>query len=167
MSPSVRSTWAPRGRTPVLNHVFGYQRLSIAGCLAYSPDRSQARFFFEIITGTYKADSLITFLGRLSGEFPGESISLIWDNLPAHRARLMTDFITAQDWLSVTRLPGYAPDLNPVEGIWSALKGHDLANYCPRSREALHAQTTAGLKRLQAEQTILFGCLTQTGLTLE
>lgn len=29
------------------------------------------------------------------------------------------EFVAAQDWLTVYQLPACAPDLNPVEGIWS------------------------------------------------
>jgi DDE superfamily endonuclease len=31
-------------------------------------------------------------------------------------------------WLKVERLPGYAPDLNPVETLWGNIKGQELAN---------------------------------------
>jgi len=31
----------------------------------------------------------------------------------------------------VVWLPGYAPDLNPVEAMWSSTKYGDLANYTP------------------------------------
>ena len=34
-------------------------------------------------------------------------------------------------WLTVERLPGYAPDLNPVEVLWGNIKGQELANLCP------------------------------------
>jgi transposase len=37
-------------------------------------------------------------------------------------------FIAGHDWLTVVRLPPYAPDLNPVEGIWSLLRRGPLAN---------------------------------------
>ena len=30
---------------------------------------------------------------------------------------------TLSSWLVVERLPAYAPELNPVEGLWSWLKG--------------------------------------------
>jgi transposase len=33
-------------------------------------------------------------------------------------------------WLVVERLPAYAPELNPVEGLWSSLKAVELANLC-------------------------------------
>jgi len=35
-----------------------------------------------------------------------------------------------RSWLTVDRLPGYAPDLNPAEGLWANLKGTELANRC-------------------------------------
>jgi len=45
-----------------------------------------------------------------------------------HRRAELRAFTEAQAWLRVFRLPAYAPDLNPVEGIWSVLKGGVLAN---------------------------------------
>jgi len=64
--------------------------------------------------------------------------------LPAHRARLVSEFIRAQgDRLMVERLPGYAPELNPVEYIWGYWKHHELPNFCPRdfSQLSCHART--------------------------
>ena len=43
----------------------------------------------------------------------------------------MMEFLAEQQqWLEVRRLPAYAPELNPVEGLWSNLKGRELANRC-------------------------------------
>jgi DDE superfamily endonuclease len=43
----------------------------------------------------------------------------------------MLDYLdTQKHWLQVVSLPGYAPELNPVEGLWSSLKGRELANRC-------------------------------------
>jgi putative transposase len=45
------------------------------------------------------------------------SVILIWDGLNTHLSRKMRAFTEArEDWLTVIRLPGYAPDLNAVEG---------------------------------------------------
>ena len=54
---------------------------------------------------------------------------LVWDNLNVHRRAELRAFTEAQAWLRVFRLPAYAPDLNPVEGIWSVLKGGVLATW--------------------------------------
>jgi hypothetical protein len=60
--PSVRSTWAPRGKTPVLRHHFSWKRLSMAGALAYEPDGTDAQLVFQMCPGAYNDESLIEFL---------------------------------------------------------------------------------------------------------
>jgi transposase len=52
----------------------------------------------------------------------GGPIVLIWDNLNIHRAAGPREFTEARDWLTIFYLPLHAPDLNPVEGIWSLLR---------------------------------------------
>jgi hypothetical protein len=45
----------------------------------------------------------------------------------------------------VERLPAYAPELNPVEGLWSWLKGTDLANLaCPTLVEVTESHDASG-----------------------
>ena len=52
---------------------------------------------------------------------------LIIDRLPAHRAKTTIQFLkTQRDWLTIEWFPGYAPELNPVEYLWAALKRKDL-----------------------------------------
>jgi len=49
----------------------------------------------------------------------GQRVILVWDHLPAHRSKVMKRFLFEQrDWLQIEWLPGYAPDLNPAEGVW-------------------------------------------------
>jgi DDE superfamily endonuclease len=133
--PSVRATWAPRGHTPVLRHRCNWKRLSLAGALAYEPDGSDAHLVFELRPGAYNDEMLIEFLSDLN-DIEQRRVLLIWDGLPAHRSRRMTDWIQSQrDWLSVEPLPGYAPDLNPLEQAWGNLKSQELANLC---RDTIH-----------------------------
>jgi transposase len=51
---------------------------------------------------------------------------------------------TQTDWLQVVELPGYAPDLNPVEPMWSAVKRKDLANYAATDLADLWHGTAPG-----------------------
>ncbi len=51
----------------------------------------------------------------------GGPIVLFWGNLNVHKAADLREFAEARDWLTIHYLPPYAPDLNPVEGIWSLL----------------------------------------------
>ena len=128
----MRATWAPRGETPVLRHRFNWKRLSMAAALAYAHDRCEARIVFQTRPGAYNDESLIEFLGALHDELGGAKVTLIWDGLPSHRSRKMQTHIRAQRrWLVAERLPGYAPDLNPVEGLWGNVKGSSWPTCAP------------------------------------
>ena len=78
-------------------------------------------------------------LGELGRFLGGEKATVLWDGLPAHRSRAMPAWLhTQRRWLVVERLPAYAPELNPVQGRWSWLKGSQLANLvCPTLREVV------------------------------
>jgi transposase len=69
-------------------------------------------------------------------------------------------------WLTVERLPGYAPELNPVEQVWGNLKGQELANVCAPDLQTLHAPLRAGCRRLRHPSTLPFSFLRHAGLSL-
>jgi transposase len=167
--PVVRRTWAPRGETPILTHVGGHwKRLSIAGALAFRWDGRRTRFFFQTRPGTYKDVGLIAFLRQLKRHFRGQRVILIWDGLAGHKSDLMRAYLARQrEWLTVERLPGYAPELNPVEQVWGNLKSRELANVCAPDLQALHAPLRAGCRRLRHTPTLPFSFLRHAGLGFE
>ena len=163
----MRSTWAPRGQTPVLRHRFGWKRLSMAAAIAYTHDRGDARIVFHTRPGAYNDESLIEFLHALHDELAGAKVTLIWDGLPSHRSRKMTAFVASQRrWLVVKRLPGYAPDLNPVEGLWGNIKGTELANLCADSIDQPAHAAHAGIDRVRADTELAYAFLRRCGLSL-
>jgi len=126
--PPVRRTWAPRGETPVLIHAFNWAKLSLAVALAFRWDGRRSGLFFQTRPGSYNDVALIGFLNALQRHFRGRRLILIWDGLPSHKSRDMTAYLRAQRaWLTVERLPGYAPELNPTELVWGNVKGRELA----------------------------------------
>ncbi|WP_228122735.1 transposase [Saccharothrix syringae] len=64
----------------------------------------------------------------------------------------------------VDRLPAYAPDLNPVEGIWSVLRRRWLSNVAFTTLDHLVRTVRQGLRKIQYRSDIINGCLTGTGL---
>jgi transposase len=64
----------------------------------------------------------------------------------------------------VEYLPGYAHDLNPVEGLWANLKGVELANLCCDTIAEVLDAARAGIGRVRQERTLLFSFLRQCGL---
>ncbi|MFB4269723.1 transposase [Nonomuraea sp. GTA35] len=59
----------------------------------------------------------------------GAPLVWCWDTLNVHLAGQWADFAAEHaDWLRIVRLPAYAPELNPAEGVWSLLR-RSLANF--------------------------------------
>ncbi len=164
--PSVRRTWAPKGETPVLIHAFNWSKLSICAALGYRWDGRRSRLFFQTREGSYESESLIVFLEDLRKELRGQRVILVWDGLPAHKSRTMNEYLRRQrSWLRVQRLPGYAPDLNPVETLWGNLKGQELGNRCAADLAELDTATHQGMGRVRRSRTLPFSFLRHAGLS--
>jgi len=141
--------------------------MSISAALAYRWDGKRARLYFQMKPDSYDGTSLIGFLKDLKKHFRGRPVILIWDGLPAHRGREMQEFLAAQqDWLYVARLPGYAPDLNPVEDLWGNLKGNELANQSADNLGEVGRAVEMGMARVKQNGQLLFGFLKHTGLSV-
>ncbi len=75
----------------MLRHCFNWKKLSICSAIGYRWDGKQCRLFFRIVPDSYDSEKLIDFVSQLRREFHGRKVILIWDGLPAHRSRLMTE----------------------------------------------------------------------------
>jgi transposase len=108
----------------VIRHRFKWKRASMAAALCYGSRGGGAQRAFHHQQGAYDTDTLIDALGQLRQFLGGQKATLLWDGLPAHRSKLMRAWLRRQrSWLVVEPLPAYAPELNPVEALWSNLKG--------------------------------------------
>ena len=88
----------------------------------------------------------------------------LWDNLNVHKAADLREWAETRDWLTIFYLPPYAPDLNPVEGIWSVLRRTTTANRAFADPHDLITAVSRGLRQLQYRHDVLDGCLTGTRL---
>jgi transposase len=108
---------------------------------------------------------LIVALTQLRRFLAGEKVILLWDGLPAHRSREMQRFLASQRrWLVVERLPGYAPELNPVEALWANLKGTELANLTADTLDEVTQAVTRGIDRVRRAPHLPFSFLRHSGL---
>jgi hypothetical protein len=166
--PPVRRTWSQRGRTPILRHRVAWKRASMAAALGYHPDGTRARLCFHLQQDAYDTDSLISVLKQLRVFYAGQRVVLLWDGLSAHWSHKMRAHLDAQcDWLTVERLPAYAPELNPVEGLWANLKGGALANFAGDTVAEVADQARHGIQRVCDSDSLVMGFLAHTGLSLD
>ena len=152
----------------------GTGHVSVAGLACYRPGhRSRLIYRLHLYRGRKgetKAFTWIEYRDLLIAahrQLPGGVMVLIWDNLNVHLRAELRAFTSAQPWLHVFQLPSYAPDLNPVEGIWSVLKRGVLANLAVASFAQLIQVIRHGLKKVQYQPLLIEGCLIGTGLSIE
>lgn len=150
-------TWAPRGQTPVLQYHFNWETLAVIAGMTF------VNFYFQLYEGTIKGPQVVKFLAHLRRHLKGRLI-LLWDRLPAHRSRLVQDYLAGQRRIEQEWLPAYAPELNPVEYLWGQLKEHDLGNFCPDHLGELKHLTRSALRRLRRRRHIVASCWKQSTL---
>ena len=167
LTPNVRRTWAPRGQPPTLTHPFNWKKASMAAALCYGVRGGGAQLCFHVTAGNYDTETLIEVLGELRRFLGGEKATLLWDGLPSHRSRAMRAWLATQrSWLVVERLPAYAPDLNPTEGLWASLKAVELANLTSPTLAEVIDQAHRGIQRVRQTPHLAYSFLRHAGLSV-
>lgn len=164
LTPNLPRTWAPVGQTPIVRHVLGGKRLHLLGALVWYPDTNQFGLYVQAQERASNSDTIGVFLDGLRQEVSRDAL-MIWDNLSAHKSEQTTQhLLDHNDWLSVRFLPPYAPELNPVEGLWSNLKASRLAGVCPNNLSELEAAAEQAIDQIDNEQCLLRGFFLGTPL---
>ena len=172
LTPPVRRTWAPMGRRPVLRHRYRRgKQLSMCGLLAYrhsdgDGEQVAAWMGFDLLESAYDTRQCIRVLDGLGHQLGHQPVTVIWDSLGAHHAGDLHAWAATQPWLELAYLPSYAPELDPVEGLWANLKGCELANRCCVDRAEVIATAQVGSIRVRRDPDLLRSFLAGTGLTL-
>ena len=147
--PTRVKTWARKGCTPTLQYSFNWNQLSlIAGASFW-------RIYFRFFHGTIKGPQLVVYLKALKAQIKGKLL-IIWDGLPAHRSRVVRDYVEALNGhIALERLPGYAPELNPVEYLFGYAKQRELANLCLDTIGQVRRYATRRIKSMQRRPALI------------
>jgi transposase len=148
-------TYAPVGQTPILRVRLTRDHLAAIGGMT-----PEGRLFMQMQEQAYRAEDVLAFLRLLLRKIPGKLL-VIWDGAPIHRAKAIKEFLAAgaAKRLHLEGLPGYAPDLNPQEGVWNLLKRRELKNLCCHDLSQVRDALVRAKERLRHRRTILQSCL--------
>lgn len=132
LQPLLRRTWAPRGQTPILKCWARHDRLSVISAVTISPKRQRFRFYFMVFRENITHQHVLVFLKNIRRAL-GRRLVVVLDRLSAHtKAEAKLGSTSSDDGAyEFEWLPGYAPDLNPVEYIWGHTKYGDMPNLGP------------------------------------
>jgi transposase len=155
-------TWARHGQTPVLRVPLTRDHRSAIAAIT-----ADHRLVMQTQTGAYHSTDVVRFLRLLLRKLHGKLL-IIWDGAPIHRGQPIKDFLSrgAARRIHLEQLPGYAPDLNPVEGIWNYLKCRELGNVCCRDFSELDTMLRRAKERLRHKRQVIRGCIAECGYHL-
>jgi len=168
LGPLVRRTWAPRGKTPVIRVTTPHERISGIGAMTIRRSPLRFGFHFQLLPDNmnFEGHSTAAFLYRLRQRLRGP-ITLIWDQIRIHSATPVKEFLSKNPSIEVVEFPPYAPELNPVDYVWSYVKHARLANYCPHDLFELRKTISEELTNVKRHPRLLRSLFSGTGLTLD
>lgn len=155
-------TYAPCGQTPILKEFLSYKHVSLIG--AVTPE---GRLFLKVYTHSITSREVVLFLGQLLRMIAG-LLLVIWDGIPTHRSKIVKAYLSngAARRIHLEQLPGYAPDLNPTEWVWSYLKLADWANIACDHLPELEALINNSKRRLQRRPELIQAFVRNAGYVL-
>jgi transposase len=119
---------------------------------------------FRLHDGAIKSAQIVEFLKALRKQL-GRKLLIIWDGAAQHKSRIVKAYLeSTRGAVQMALLPGYAPDLNPVEYLWAWLKRHALANFCPGTLTELKDTARRKLRSGQKRKSIITACWKQAEL---
>lgn len=168
MNPSVKKTWAKKGRTPVVPYRNRHRKkVSVIGALALRPALGRVELLCDFHPDSHvRGEQAAAFLHRVLAEHPTGPVDVVWDNLAAHKSPIVKEVVAANPRLTLHHLPPYAPDLNAAEGAWCLTKHHRMANHAIGEVDALHREAERHLNDVGKDQRLLRSCFEGAGLAL-
>lgn len=162
----LRRTWSRRGQTPVLRHVDGRRKkVSAIAALCVSPERGEVRLYFQLLVDeNFNSAAAPGFLKQLARHFR-DPLRLLWDRARIHRGLHAAVFLDVLEWRQFY-FPPYAPELNPVEYLWSYLKTRPLANLACPNVSVLAAAGRRHARSLQHKPGLLRSFIRHAPLSL-
>jgi transposase len=130
-----------------------WRKVTVIGSLTLTPQGRLGEQFMLLSHAVTWWDA-VEYLVRLRRRFR-RPLWVIWDRLPAHRKAARLFAALELSWARFTWLPPAAPDLNPVEGLWSNTKYAELANVVPDNPDQHRLLVETSLERVRRQQKLL------------
>jgi transposase len=123
------------------------------------------KLYFHSQDCSLDSDDVVACLEHLRREVPGQMV-IIWDGASIHRSHRITECLAngAAPRLHGERLPAYAPELNPGEGLGQQLKRVERRNVCGVDLPPLRGELRDAVKRVRRKPRLLMGCFQGAGL---
>ena len=142
-------TWARRGEpayrlsecAPLSDRINWYG--------AYDFSRGQC---FIWNNGACNGEHTVQFLEQLAAWLGSsdKQTTIIWDGAPWHRSKIVQHKAIELGY-TLQPLPGYSPDLNPIEGLWKWMREDVTQHHCHKTMTDLFDACKAFIERINKD----------------
>lgn len=157
LTPTVRRTFAPRGKTPILRSWDRHDRISAISAVTVSPKRQRAGLYFHLLPDDTNAhgEDTVAFLKRLRRHVPGP-MTILWDRGNIRdRSKVVRAYLAKHPEVVTEKFPSYAPETNPDEMVWEHTKHGRLSNFTPEDTAELRAVMVEEFERIHGRPDLL------------
>lgn len=157
--PTVRKTWAPVGKTPILPIAGGWTKISAISAISVSAGKRRTALYIRFHPlKNIRHPQVLTFLRHLLRHLK-RGFVLLWDRGSTHKAGAVKRFLH-DNRLRIHDhfFPGYAPELNPAEFIWNNMKRF-VSNSVPKDTDDLQKLLRSSSQRLKHSERLLRSCI--------
>ena len=157
LTPTVRRTLAPRGKTPTLKARDRHDRISAISAVTVSPRRRRLGLYFRLLPDDANAhgEDTVASLKQLRRHIPGP-VTILWDRSNIHdRSKVVRAYLAEHPEIVTEKLPGYAPEADPDESVWEHTKHGRLANFAPEDTAELRAVLVEEFERIHRKPELL------------
>ena len=168
LTPTVRRTLAPRGKTPIIKSWDRHDRISAISAVTVSPKRRKLGLYFRLLADDVNAhgEDTVDFLRQLRRHIPGP-MTVLWDRGNIHdRSRVVRAYLAGHPEVVTEKLPSYAPETNPDEMVWQHTKHGRLANFAPEDTAELRAVLVEEFGRIHGKPELLSAFIRHAGVPI-
>jgi transposase len=161
--PGKVRTYGPKGKTPVLDKWLTRDHLSVMA--GFTP---AGKVYTLVRPESLSSTHSVVFLEHLLRQ-TGTRLLVIWDGSPIHRWKAVREWLASggAKRAHLELLPGYAPDLNPLDaGGWHHLKHVEMRNLSCMDLEELHLELHLAIGRLRQKPQLIHSFFAAAGLRL-
>lgn len=132
----------------------GYAHLSVAAVIS-----EKGHLYYQVRESSFNGRAICRLLDKLHKKWKWTSHTLIWDGASIHTSKEVKAFLSQPGFdkrpIELQKLPPYSPELNPVELVWSYLKGTLLKNIACKNLKELKILVCDALESIKKDKKLI------------
>jgi hypothetical protein len=106
LEPTIRRTYAPRGKTPINRISSPHSRNSVAGAITHDLCENKIGLVYHLLADNmnFREKTITTFLRSVQARI-GSSMTVLWDQIPIHKGKCLDQYVAHEPGVTIEPFP--------------------------------------------------------------